>query len=363
MLARRVGERGRRRASQGNCGGQGRDGGADGDPGTAGGPAPRWPGPGGCPGISPRVRAAGSGPGGGGTLALTEIRFPAPFHARQFRDRSRSRRSSTPPHAGTAAATRASRVIRRNTNRRHMIGGHHGRSAGRATLLVRAADGIPGTHSTGPGPVAAGAGIVATLAANVAHGWSHGPVGAAVAAWPAASLVGSYELLLWLIRTAADDVAREPGADRASGPADHPAGTLPLVSAPDPDAAGHQDGGDDRATAGAAGGRYLAPAPGADPGGGPDRLTADHTYRSAAQERTGWSVANSFSAVGEDGQEDANGAAAGAAVRLRRDPQASANWPNPGCAPSARLRRWPVAAATGQGRRRPGPWRSRRRGH
>ena len=46
-------------------------------------------------------------------------------------------------------------------------------------------------------------GILATLAANVAHGWSHGPVGAAVAAWPAASLVGSYELLLWLIRTAA----------------------------------------------------------------------------------------------------------------------------------------------------------------
>ena len=37
-------------------------------------------------------------------------------------------------------------------------------------------------------------GILATLAANVAHGWSHGPVGAAVAAWPAASLVGSYEL-------------------------------------------------------------------------------------------------------------------------------------------------------------------------
>ena len=45
-------------------------------------------------------------------------------------------------------------------------------------------------------------GILATLAANLAHGWSHGPVGAAVAAWPAASLVGSYELLLWLIRTA-----------------------------------------------------------------------------------------------------------------------------------------------------------------
>ena len=67
-------------------------------------------------------------------------------------------------------------------------------------------------------------GIVATLAANVAHGWSHGPVGAAVAAWPAASLVGSYELLLWLIRNAAAGavVVRESAADQAalaSGPA------------------------------------------------------------------------------------------------------------------------------------------------
>lgn len=58
-------------------------------------------------------------------------------------------------------------------------------------------------------------GIVATLAANVAHGWSHGPVGATVAAWPAASLVGSYELLLWLIRTAAARaMLREPAADQ-----------------------------------------------------------------------------------------------------------------------------------------------------
>jgi hypothetical protein len=44
-------------------------------------------------------------------------------------------------------------------------------------------------------------GIAATLAANMAQGWSHGPVGAVVAAWPAVSLVGSYELLVWLIRT------------------------------------------------------------------------------------------------------------------------------------------------------------------
>jgi hypothetical protein len=62
-------------------------------------------------------------------------------------------------------------------------------------------------------------GIVATLAANLAHGWSHGPIGATVAAWPAASLVGSYELLLWLIRTAVPGaVASEPVADLAIGP-------------------------------------------------------------------------------------------------------------------------------------------------
>jgi hypothetical protein len=38
-------------------------------------------------------------------------------------------------------------VIRRKTNRRHMTGDHHGRAATRATLLVRAADEILGTHN------------------------------------------------------------------------------------------------------------------------------------------------------------------------------------------------------------------------
>src|SRR5262249_13076578 len=33
------------------------------------------------------------------------------------------------------------------------------------------------------------------------QGWSHGPVGVVIAAWPAVSLVGSYELLIWLVRT------------------------------------------------------------------------------------------------------------------------------------------------------------------
>ena len=58
-----------------------------------------------------------------------------------------------------------------------------------------------------------GLGIAATLTANVAQGWSHGLVGAVVAAWPAVSLVGSYELLVWLIRTSGA-VERGPLAKR-----------------------------------------------------------------------------------------------------------------------------------------------------
>jgi hypothetical protein len=54
-------------------------------------------------------------------------------------------------------------------------------------------------------------GIAATLTANMAQGWSHGPIGAVVAAWPAVSLVGSYELLVWLIRTSGP-TARGPAA-------------------------------------------------------------------------------------------------------------------------------------------------------
>jgi len=45
-----------------------------------------------------------------------------------------------------------------------------------------------------------GLGIAATLVANVAHGLGHGPIGAAVAAWPAVALVGSYELFMMVIR-------------------------------------------------------------------------------------------------------------------------------------------------------------------
>ncbi|XVQ10056.1 DUF2637 domain-containing protein [Spirillospora sp. CA-255316] len=48
-----------------------------------------------------------------------------------------------------------------------------------------------------------GVGIVATIGANVAHGLTHGPIGALVSAWPALALVGSFELLMMLTRNAA----------------------------------------------------------------------------------------------------------------------------------------------------------------
>jgi hypothetical protein len=46
-----------------------------------------------------------------------------------------------------------------------------------------------------------GSGIAATIGANLAHGLSHGPIGALVSAWPALALADSFELLMTLIRT------------------------------------------------------------------------------------------------------------------------------------------------------------------
>ncbi len=57
-------------------------------------------------------------------------------------------------------------------------------------------------------------GIVATIGANLAHGVDHGPIGALVSAWPAVALVGSFELLMMLIRTGHRDGA-ELSADAA----------------------------------------------------------------------------------------------------------------------------------------------------
>jgi hypothetical protein len=110
-------------------------------------------------------------------------------------------------------------------------------------------------------------GIVATLAANLAHGWSHGPIGATVAAWPAASLVGSYELLLWLIRPAAGVMASEPAAD------------LSL-----------------------------------DPGcaAGPGRSFIDRAHPAPDNKVIGWSTVNGVGTIGEDRDEDINEAAVAA---------------------------------------------------
>ena len=150
-------------------------------------------------------------------------------------------------------------------------------------------------------------GIVATLAANVAHGWSHGPVGAAVAAWPAASLVGSYELLLWLIRTAAAGaVAREPAADQAGGQADHPAAGLRLLPAPDTDVPEDRGVPGSYARPGGPGDRYVGAVVSPDRISGPAQPGSGHAYRSAVQETTGWSVANGGGTIVEDGEEDIN---------------------------------------------------------
>jgi hypothetical protein len=59
------------------------------------------------------------------------IRIPAVFRASSRRD---------------SGSHETARLVRRKTNRGHMTGDHHGRTAGGATLLVRAMDEILGTH-------------------------------------------------------------------------------------------------------------------------------------------------------------------------------------------------------------------------
>jgi hypothetical protein len=66
-----------------------------------------------------------------------------------------------------------------------------------------------------------GLGIAATLAANVAHGLGHGPAGAVVAAWPAVALVGSYELLMVIIRAAQAPAGAALGSGAPDVPGEH----------------------------------------------------------------------------------------------------------------------------------------------
>ena len=87
-----------------------------------------------------------------------------------------------------------------------------------------------------------GLGIAATLTANMAQGWSHGLVGAVVAAWPAVSLAGSYELLVWLIRTSGA-VERGPSAEH---PCNRAACRTAIRSLPVSAADGDRPGGSER---------------------------------------------------------------------------------------------------------------------
>jgi hypothetical protein len=109
------------------------------------------------------------------------------------------------------------------------------------------------------------AGIVATLTAKMAQGWSHGPVGAVVAAWPAVSLVGSFELLVWPVRTSGA-VGRGPSAGHLCNGAACRAAVRPLpASAADGerrDGSGHDMSGPSRRPAGQAAGQPAVPASG-----------------------------------------------------------------------------------------------------
>ena len=67
-----------------------------------------------------------------------------------------------------------------------------------------------------------GLGIAATLAANVVHGLGQGPAGAVVAAWPAVALVGSYELLMVVVRSAQAPEGTAPWAGASGAPSDDP---------------------------------------------------------------------------------------------------------------------------------------------
>jgi hypothetical protein len=111
-------------------------------------------------------------------------------------------------------------------------------------------------------------GIAASLAVNVAQGWSHGLVGAAAAAWPAVALVGSYELLAWMIRTAAPSgPGHVPGADHSVPQADQSGTIRQPVGSPTREAVPAAESGD-------------GPSP--EPDSAPDQLPAVHA---AAQVR------------------------------------------------------------------------------
>jgi hypothetical protein len=152
---------------------------------------------------------------------------------------------------------------------------------------------------------------VATFAGNLAHGWSHGPIGATVAAWPAAS----YELLLWLIRTANyGTTAREPGGDHIDQAGGQPVPGLRLVPAVDSRQADGLQVGKVRMEEPSHG---AGPVIDADRTSGPSWTGPDHPRQQPVQQPTHWQTAD-IATRGEDSEADIS-AAAVAAYRASMD--------------------------------------------
>lgn len=127
-----------------------------------------------------------------------------------------------------------------------------------------------------------------------------------MAAWPAASLVGSYELLLWLIRSAAADaVAREPTADQADELADRPVAALRLIAMSGSDASAHLGASGNNAKADLREDRCAGPVVSADRTNGPGRPDTGPMCRSASQ-TTDRSAANGASLSREFSEGDIN---------------------------------------------------------
>jgi hypothetical protein len=105
-------------------------------------------------------------------------------------------------------------------------------------------------------------GIVATLAGNVLHGLSGGPVGAAFAALPAIGLVLAFELLMVLIRrSGAATVGQTPmvaDADSPMGEEDHVSTIVEEDRQPVPDGPGYVPEPLPEELATAAASRFLA---------------------------------------------------------------------------------------------------------
>jgi hypothetical protein len=80
-----------------------------------------------------------------------------------------------------------------------------------------------------------GAGITATIGANLAHGLGHGPIGALVSAWPALALAGSFEMLMTLIRTGKAVATQQQSAALEHQPARAIGADVPAALPPAPD--------------------------------------------------------------------------------------------------------------------------------